>query len=79
MFGFDEVNFVVMGNGLLIFDNVYFFFKICYIIVLFLLYWFSLEDVIKFCKYFIGKKRNKFCKKYWYIFVVKIIDLCNFF
>lgn len=77
--GLDEANSVAMGNGLQTFDNVYLPPKTRYITASLPSPRLSLEDVTKFRNHFTGKKRNKFRKKYWYIFVAKTIDLCNFF
>lgn len=77
--GLDEANSVAMGNGLQTFDNAYLPPKARYITASLPSHRLSLEDVTKFRKHFTGKKRNKFRKKYWYIFVAKTIDLCNFF
>lgn len=77
--GLDEANSVAMGNGLQTFDNAYLPPKTRYITASLPSHRFSLEDVTKFRKHFTGKKRNKFRKKYWYIFVAKTIDLCIFF
>lgn len=79
MSGLDEANSVAMGNGLQTFDNAYLPPKTRYITASLPSHRLSLEDVTKFRKHFTGKKRNKFRKKYWYIFVAKTIDLCNFF